>query len=504
MLLGARITDLWRLRRPLLVISQTQRSWIKLHFSSLSEVKVSHSLDDECDDFLPWLQRKAGVEISSVLSIGKSAYGRTLFASDIIQAGDCILSVPYNVQLSPDYLHPDINTLLNGEISYVAKLAIVILVEQRLGQDSDWAPYISCLPQLDEMHNTIFWSEDELEMIHQSSVYKETINQKSLIEKEFLAVRPAFERFPEVFERITYKDFMHAYALGEHLQLQDLHHYLFFSFGFLFKRYSDKFTINATVSSRAWGSTKGESLIPFADFLNHDGTSEAVVMSDEDKQLSEVIADRDYSPGEQVLIRYGKFSNATLLLDFGFTLPDNIHDQVHIQLNIPHHDPLREMKLEVLQRHHRPIGKDIHGINSSVGSFTIKEVKSASGKGKGIPQSLRAFARVLCCISSQELRDLAVEAEQTDGRLARRSLKNINREIEAHQFLISQISQLIEDYHTSIESLGPLSSPFVSGKLALRRKMALDLLNGELRVLRSSYAWLENYCATLTTTDYHQ
>lgn len=36
----------------------------------------------------------------------------------------------------------------------------------------------------------IFWSEDELEMIHQSSVYKETINQKSLIEKEFLAVRP--------------------------------------------------------------------------------------------------------------------------------------------------------------------------------------------------------------------------------------------------------------------------------------------------------------------------
>ncbi|XP_048326619.2 uncharacterized protein LOC107413584 isoform X4 [Ziziphus jujuba] len=448
MLLGARITNLWRLRRPLLGMSQTQRSWIKLHFSCLSEVKVSHSLDDECDDFLPWLQRKAGVEISSVLSIGKSAYGRTLFASDIIQAGDCILSVPYNVQLSPDYLHPDINTLLNSEISYVAKLAIVVLVEQRLGQDSDWAPYISCLPQLDEMHNT------------------------------------AFERFPEVFERITYKDFMHAYAL---------------------------------VSSRAWGSTKGESLIPFADFLNHDGTSEAVVMSDEDKQLSEVIADRDYSPGEQVLIRYGKFSNATLLLDFGFTLPDNIHDQVHIQLNIPHHDPLREMKLEVLQRHHRPIGKDIHGINSSVGSFTIKigfltlmiallhrEVKSASGKGKGIPQSLRAFARVLCCTSSQELRDLAVEAEQTDGRLARRSLKNINREIEAHRFLISQISQLIEDYHTSIESLGPLSSPFVSGKLALRRKMALDLLNGELRVLRSSYAWLENYCATWTTTDYHQ
>ena len=30
----------------------------------------------------------------------------------------------------------------------------------------------------------------------------------------------------------------------------------------------------------------------------------------------------------QVLIRYGKYSNATLMLDFGFALPYNIHDQV--------------------------------------------------------------------------------------------------------------------------------------------------------------------------------
>lgn len=35
----------------------------------------------------------------------------------------------------------------------------------------------------------IFWSEDELELIRQSSLYRETINQKSLIEKEYLAIR---------------------------------------------------------------------------------------------------------------------------------------------------------------------------------------------------------------------------------------------------------------------------------------------------------------------------
>ncbi|XP_050122492.1 uncharacterized protein LOC126599678 isoform X7 [Malus sylvestris] len=426
MLLGARKIR-WRLRRQHLSLSYTPS--IKLNFHSLSQPKV------ESDDFLPWLERKAGAEISSALSIGKSAYGTSLFASKSITAGDCVLKVPYRV-------------------------------------DSRWAPYIRWLPRPEEMHCTIFWSDDELELIRQSSVYQETINQRSQIKKEFLAIRTALKNFPEMSKSITYKDFMHAYAL-----------------------------VDFAVTSRAWGSMKGYSLIPFADFLNHDGTSESLVLSDNDKHFSEVIADRNYAPGEQVLIRYGKFSNATLLLDYGFTLSSNIHDQVEIQVNIPHHDVLREMKWELLKRHHRPISNDVNGFDSSMDSFTIKEVRSGSGKGKGIPQSLRAFARVLCCASPQELSDLAKEAAEHDGRLARRPLINSSREIEAHQMLLSKLTQLADDCDASIKSLGPISSPVTCERLSIRRQMAQDLLNGELRILKSASAWLRNYCDTLTTTD---
>ncbi|KAM1162126.1 hypothetical protein PS2_001169 [Malus domestica] len=96
----------------------------------------------------------------------------------------------------------------------------------------------------------------------------------------------------------------------------------------------------------------------------------------------------------------------------------NIHDQVEIQVNIPHHDVLREMEWELLKRYHRPISNDVNGFDSSMDSLTIKEVRSGSGKGKGIPQSLHAFARVLCCASPQELSDLAKEAAERDGQLA--------------------------------------------------------------------------------------
>ncbi|KAK8715739.1 hypothetical protein V6N13_043067 [Hibiscus sabdariffa] len=203
------------------------RFLIKFEFSSLFQAKGLNTLDEESVDFLPWLERKAGAKVSSVLSIGKSPHGRSLFASENIQSGDCILKVPYSVQITPDNLLPKIKALLSDKIEIISKLAITLLVEQKMDQDSGWAPYISCLPRHGEVHSTIFWSEYELDMIRQSSVYQETLNQKAKIEKDFAAVVPALQQFPDL-ESITLQDFMCAYF---------------------------------SVTSRAWESPKGLSLI---------------------------------------------------------------------------------------------------------------------------------------------------------------------------------------------------------------------------------------------------
>ncbi|KAJ6986997.1 LOW QUALITY PROTEIN: ribulose-1,5 bisphosphate carboxylase/oxygenase large subunit N-methyltransferase [Populus alba x Populus x berolinensis] len=283
--------------------------------------------------------------LSKVKKINDACFGMSLFASKSIQTGECILRVPYNVQIAPDNLLPKVASLLDNEVGNVAKLAIVILIEQKRGQESEWAPYISCLPRPGEMHSTIFWSKSELDMIHQSTVYQETIKEKYQIEKDFLKIKLALDHSPEILDGITLEDFIHAYAL---------------------------------VRSRAWGSTRGVSLIPFADFSNHDGVSEAFILNDEDKQVSEVIADRNFAPHEEVLIRYGKFSNAALLLEFGFIVPHNIHDQVQIHIDVPNHDFLGEMKLDILRRHHLPTTRYANDFKFSGDSFIIKEVRKRS------------------------------------------------------------------------------------------------------------------------------
>uniref|UniRef100_M4CSE8 SET domain-containing protein n=1 Tax=Brassica campestris TaxID=3711 RepID=M4CSE8_BRACM len=409
----------------------------------LTESQAQAALDKECIDFLPWLEQVAGAKITNTLSIGKSPYGRALFASKVIHAGDCILKVPFNAQITPDELPTDIKVSLTDEVGNIGKLAALVMIEINAGQ--------------------IFWDENEFSMIRCSAVHKETVKQKARIEREFSLVSQAFkEHLTSAIERPSLENFMYAYTL---------------------------------VGSRAWETSRGISLIPFADFMNHDGLSASIVLTDEGNQLSEVTADRDYSPGDEVLIRYGEFSNATLMLDFGFTLPYNTHDEVQIQMDIPNDDPLRNMKLGLLQTHYTRSVKDINIFHSSYDTFTIKEVKSATGKG--IPQSLRAFARLLSCTSPQELNDLSKEAEQNDGRLARLPFKDRSRELEAHKIILAHINSLIVDHSVCIKELGASNFRFESQRLTVRRQMARELIFGELRVLRSAAEWLIHYCTNL-------
>ncbi|MFS8015731.1 hypothetical protein Hanom_Chr15g01360131 [Helianthus anomalus] len=154
-----------------------------------------------------------------------TVYG-SLFACKLIQAGDCILKVPYSVQLAPDNLHPSINSLLGEDVGNVAKLSLVILLHQRLAE----------------------------------------------------------------------------------LQIPS------YSYEILY-------------------------------FFNHDANSETDVLSGDFKQVSELLLIKI------MLIKYRKFSNARLLLDFGFIIPSNKYDQVKVEVNAPQNDHLHALKLELLHRH---------------------------------------------------------------------------------------------------------------------------------------------------------
>ncbi|PWA38124.1 Rubisco LS methyltransferase, substrate-binding domain-containing protein [Artemisia annua] len=90
--------------------------------SFFMEQKAPQPVDSKFNDFLPWLRQKFGAEITSHLLIKKSKID------------------------TQDNLPTKVSSLLGKDVSNRANLALVILLQQKLGRASKWVPNISSLP----------------------------------------------------------------------------------------------------------------------------------------------------------------------------------------------------------------------------------------------------------------------------------------------------------------------------------------------------------------------
>ncbi|KAG6546684.1 hypothetical protein Mapa_011873 [Marchantia paleacea] len=424
-------------------------------------------------EFLDWLKERGQRDAYLSTTVGISTHGRALFATRPIQAGERVLRVSRDLLITPDKLPKEVTKLLPQDVSEWARLALFLLAEQHKGQESTWSPYISCLPPLGAIHSTVFWKKEELELVRHSSLHRETVQRKAIIGAEFAAVQPALQRCTHIFgERIAQTDFKHAYA---------------------------------TVCSRAWGieALQTLALVPFVDFFNHESYCQALLSYDEEQGYAEVIADRDYAVGSQVVLSYGRLPNSILALDFGFTLPENPHDQVEVWMGVSRRDELRKLKLQLLHAHDMPTFLHADGSDSGGSGFNIRFVKSAIGRGKGIPHALRAFARVLCVDNAQELTEMAAEATKLDGRLARRPLKDKNREAQAMSLLLARLESMMQQRHSALLTLRLVetcrgTNSGSKSPVTVHVQMAGAVVSGEMRVLRSAIAWLRNHCSPST------
>nr|GEW28066.1 reverse transcriptase [Tanacetum cinerariifolium] len=132
------------------------------------------------------------------------------------------------------------------------------------------------------------------------------------------------------------------------------------------------------------------------------------------------------------------------------------YDTVIVEINVPHHDHLREMKMDLRDGHSIQARMGIKKSHSCRNYFIVENVKSSCVKGPGISIPLRAFSRV----------QLDMEATEDDGHLARIPLKNKAREMEAHGFLHLKFDGMIENHNAALQPLTLAASPTLSGKCA--------------------------------------
>lgn len=236
--------------------------------------------------------------------------GRGLQACTAIQEGEVVVTIPVSALITRALvLNITIPILHLQSISHLSTqtlLSVWLLRETELGSSSSYHPYIQSLPK--SYTNPYFCSAQEQKLLppyllDQVSDQQQVIatNYTTLVSKGFKTSLAGFEwAWFTVNTRAVYLD-------------RD-------------PRFPQQKKEEDTAECLA--------LAPYLDLLNHSGDSVMVAGVDIHKSSSgyQIVTKTNIRKFSQAFINYGPHDNTKLLLEYGFFLPNNLHEGFNLSL----------------------------------------------------------------------------------------------------------------------------------------------------------------------------
>ena len=331
------------------------------------------------------------------VAVTTGSYGMTLKALGPIAKDALIVGLPRQLQLAQDPASdPESLTRLIQLVPkelWGGKLALKLLYERYRGDESPFAPYVRSLP-VGFPGVPIFWSKAELDALEYPPVSSQVVKRCRWL-VEFSGMEDVQRLGRELFGAEA-ANILSPNTLGWAL---------------------------SAVTSRAFrpgGEGGAAALLPLIDMCNHDFGPNAAVSGTSGTSGSSLLilkAVRDIAPGEDVTLSYGDLPNDFLLLDYGFVVEGNTHDNVKLSFDPGFVEAAKavanvgsamdDMKIQPWQAR----ALDRLGLATQ-----NKEVHMLSVHAEGDPpvdERLLAGVRVLCCTREE---DLVQAGLQTLGR----------------------------------------------------------------------------------------
>ena len=178
-----------------------------------------------------------------------------------------------------------------------------MLVDKR-DPNSFFKPYYDILPEtLNNM--PIFWNKEELKYLEGSYLLEQIDDRNHAIEADYEAICKVC---PEFHEIATLQEFKWA---------------------------------RMCVCSRNFGlvinGLQTAALVPYADMLNHYRPRETKWQFDDSLQSFTVVALQNIHPGAQVYDSYGRKCNHRFLLNYGFSVENNVESDGYCPNEVRYH-----------------------------------------------------------------------------------------------------------------------------------------------------------------------
>ncbi|QDZ21251.1 rubisco LSMT substrate-binding domain-containing protein [Chloropicon primus] len=254
--------------------------------------------------------------------------GFGLKAEERIPANETIMEVPASALISlktasEGRLRPVVEDLVRNNCSSNSVLALHLLHERALGEESAFQPYIESLPKTFDL--PLVWSMAELGELNGTQLLPKVIQQKQALQAEFAQI--VLPTLQSLQHAELVKDF------GVDIQ------------GFLWA--------SCCILSRAFIVQTDEGvnlplLIPGVDLFN-SGQPGSRLEIDNTKGVVSVVSDQDLEEGEQVYLFLGNEPNFGYMLTQGFSLVNNPEDFVELHVSSDPSDPFVETKRRILQ-----------------------------------------------------------------------------------------------------------------------------------------------------------
>eukprot|EP00752_Nemacystus_decipiens_P012039 g10674.t1 len=424
--------------------------------------------------YLGWAKEQLGVVLHHELRLSSTPgrEERGVFCENDIPADTIVVSVPWEALMTVENAK---GTPFEGLMEAGAReddvLCLLLLYHRHVLKDSSpLKRHIDVLPR--EYHQTIFYSDDELQLLRGTSLHAVTMQWKAQVESDFGELEELPLLSPSEDGCSTTRD-----ALGGFLTKDG---YLW-ALGTVWSRF-----VTVEREGRAM-----KAMAPVFDMFNHDPGSSTVHGFQESNQCLHLVTLQDWAAGTEVKFSYGPLPNSRLLLLHGFCLPDNAFEAVDLWAMMEPSAPNYATKSKILKK---------NGVDSSTRPFVLT--------AKGLDPSLLPALRIQRATESE----LKTAADGPWGE----SLGARN-ETEVCDVLVAALSQMLKDRegpsssHASgngpvgREEAAPAAETEASdgggeegraGRCVLPedRQRAIELLRlGEASVLRFCLAWVEEH-----------
>lgn len=279
--------------------------------------EIYPSCNSDIIDFIHWLLSKGWKPTIKMKLKHFPETGRGFMAVEPVSCGDIIVRIPKELIISAKTVEEsgigDIFLNQNVKVPVQLILSTFILYEKHLGEISDWYRYILLLPE--SYSSPVFCSDEDLEKF-----------------PTFLTDKV------KTMKRSTYHMYQILLDLSEFRKCQhcSIDYFKIFSYSNFLWAW---FTVNSRivylsphenfVHSIPLSDENSIALVPYLDMLNHSNSSRinAKFCFDKGYELRSLVTFKKY---DQVFIHYGSHDNLKLFLDYGFIIPNNINDTVHL------------------------------------------------------------------------------------------------------------------------------------------------------------------------------